>query len=123
MNRSIIGGLGLLAVLVIGCEDFMAEDVSDQMITLRAPADEASSETAQITFWWDALPINTGYRLQVVRPSFEQATSLVLDTLVYTYQVPFSLDSGRYAWRVRAENATYSGAYSPAHRFTITASQ
>ena len=120
MRNSVICISGLLIVALTGCEDFIAEDVSDQVVTLRAPADQASSEATELTFWWDALEANTGYRVQVVTPSFEQPTSLVLDTLVYKDQLTVALDSGQYAWHVRAEQASYRGVFSAPARFTIT---
>ena len=112
--------LGLIAVMLFGCDDFIAEDVSGSTLVIRAPTDQAIVPASKLTFWWDALEVNTAYRLQVVVPSFEQTAYLVVDTLINTHQFTMSLDSGRYAWRVRAENGTYRGGFSEPHHFTVT---
>lgn len=111
--------IGCLLGLLTACEDFIAEDVSQEVITLNTPAPGVSIERADITFWWEPLEVKTSYRLQVVTPSFEQAASLVLDTLVTTHQLDMTLASGPYTWRVRAENGTYRGAFSEARSFTV----
>jgi hypothetical protein len=112
--------LGCFSLLLASCEDFIAEDVSQETIILNAPDDQTITELSELTFWWEPLSIDTNYRLQIVTPSFDRTTSLILDTLVINNQLIFTLNSGQYAWRVRAENATYRGVFSNAHRFTIT---
>ena len=112
--------VSLLAALLVGCDDFIAEDVSDKKLIIRAPANQVTVLSPKITFWWDALDVNTAYRLQVVIPSFEQTSLLVLDTLIDTHQVATVLEAGQYAWRVRAENGAYQGAFSTPNSFIVT---
>lgn len=111
--------VSILAALLVGCDDFIAEDVSDKKLVIQAPADQVTVPSPEITFWWDALEVNTAYRLQVVIPSFEQTSLLVLDTLVDTHQIATVLEAGQYAWRVRAENGTYQGAFSVPSEFIV----
>ena len=121
-KRTLIPALivGLLAGLAVGCDDFVAEDVSEATVQPLAPADQVSTEQTEITFWWEPLSVNTAYRLQVVSPSFERAASLVVDTLVSDTQFALSLGANDYAWRVRAENGIYQSRFSPVHGFTVT---
>ncbi|WKN45342.1 hypothetical protein [Tunicatimonas pelagia] len=109
--------LGLLGL--ISCDDFIAEDVSNETIVLLAPADLITTERTDIILWWESLSVNTLYRVQVVSPTFEKSATLTIDTLVQTHQLPLVLTAGQYAWRVRAENATYQGTFSPARSFTV----
>lgn len=106
-----------------GCDDFIAEDISEAQIVLSAPVNGASATQNEVTFWWEPLEVNTSYRLQVVTPSFAEAASLILDTLVTTHQVRNALDPGTYAWRVRAENGTYRSVFSATNAFTVTADE
>lgn len=106
-------------LLLVSCEDFIAEDVSQETLTINAPADQITTELPELIFWWEALNANTSYRLQIVTPAFENASSLILDTLVSTNQVPIVFTTGQYAWRVRAENANYRGTFSEVRCFTI----
>ena len=111
--------VGCISLSLTGCEDFIAQDVSQETIILNAPADQTTTELSELTFWWEKLSVNTTYRIQIVTPSFDRTTSLVLDTLITNSQLTFTLEAGQYAWRVRAENATYRGAFSEAHSFTV----
>ena len=121
-KQVIIIGVHLLGTLLglSGCDDFIAEDISEAQIMLNAPVNGASATQNEVTFWWEPLEVNTSYRLQVVTPSFEEAASLILDTLVTTHQVRTTLESGTYAWRVGAENGTYRSIFSAANAFTVT---
>ena len=112
--------VSMLAALLVGCDDFIAEDVSDKKLVTRAPVDQVTVPSPEITFWWDALEVNTAYRMQVVVPSFEQTSLLVLDTLINTNQVTTMLEAGQYAWRVRAENGAYQGAFGTPNSFIVT---
>ena len=120
-KQVIIIGLHLLGTLLglSGCDDFIAEDISEAQIVLNAPVNGASATQNEVAFWWEPLEVNTSYRLQVVNPSFEEAASLILDTLLREHQYSIDLDSGTYAWRVRAENGNYRSAFSTINAFTV----
>ena len=108
-----------VALLLAGCDDFIAQDISEEKILLHAPADQTVTEQTSVTFWWEDLPVSTPYRLQIVVPSFEEPISLVLDSLVTTHQHTLELNPGTYSWRVRAENGNYTSAYSPTRYFVV----
>ena len=112
--------LSLIAMLLFGCDDFIAEDVSGYTLVVNSPADQVIVPSSKLTFWWDALEVNTAYRLQVVAPSFERTAFLAVDTLISTHRFTMPLDSGQYAWRVRAENGTYRGGFSKPRHFIVT---
>ena len=105
---------------LVGCDDFIAEDVSNEEIVLLAPGDQVEIDRNQLTFWWESLALRTKYRLEIVTPSFENPTSLVMDSLLDTHQLKVELDVGQYAWRVRAENGLYYSIYSDVRSFVIT---
>lgn len=122
-----------LVVLLSGCSEIIAPDISQETVIALTPADgalvpaatvpasanELSLPANTITFWWEPLSSETNYQLQVVSPSFEAPAYLVLDTLVADNKLDVQLGSGIYAWRVRADNGAYQTAFSAANQFSI----
>ncbi len=106
--------------LLFGCSVFMEEDISDDLVTLIAPADNDSTEIVTLTFWWNKNNDATSYRLQIVSPDFASATSVVLDTLVVEDKYDVTLFPGDFEWRVRAENGAYQTDWTTA-KLTIIA--
>ncbi|WP_321515382.1 hypothetical protein [Marinifilum fragile] len=104
----------ILFILLTGvaCSDFTEEDIEGDIVMLLGPADGSITETQSLTFWWEYLDGATKYRLQIVRPSFDGAISLELDTLITENRFLFSLYPGDFQWRVRAENEAYVSAYT-----------
>ncbi|MEQ8358193.1 MAG: hypothetical protein RH860_01815 [Cytophagales bacterium] len=103
----IIISLGLFA-----CEDILEEDVSDKNVLLIAPANGIETDLQNIGFLWEKIENVNSYRLQIATPNFDQAVSVLLDSLVEGNSFRFSLIPGKYQWRVRAENSAYESEYS-----------
>jgi phage gp46-like protein len=96
----------LMVTTAVACNDFIEEDLENDQIVLLGPADNVSTESQTLTFWWDDLEGASGYRLQIVNPDFENLTRLELDTLVAGNKFEHTLYAGDFEWRVRAENST-----------------
>jgi hypothetical protein len=100
--------LVLLAVAVTSCDDILETDLSDDMVTLRLPADGITqSDSVAVSFWWEELEGASKYELQIVSPDNINPQSLVLDTLVTKTQFSVSLPAGQYQWCVRGVNSGY----------------
>ncbi|MBV6644128.1 MAG: hypothetical protein KI790_01685 [Cyclobacteriaceae bacterium] len=86
-------------------------DISNESITILAPADSAISDTSQVSFWWEEVVGADEYRLSVVQPSFDAATMVLADTIFLTNRLSLQLPDGHFEWRVRAQNDQFVTAY------------
>lgn len=100
-----------LAVVFIGCKEFIEPSIEKKNVVLLAPTSGAESSLYSQTFWWEEVKDALKYRLQVVTPDFDHTLRLVLDTLVDRNKFNYSLDPGNYEWRVRAENGSSKTPY------------
>lgn len=102
----------LTGIILWACKkDFIVEDISNKTITVNSPANNLATTTNLITFWWEAVDGAEKYNLQVVKPSFASATSLILDTSISVTRFNLSLQPGSYQWRIKAFNAGHSTAF------------
>ncbi len=108
-----------LVGLFSGCSDIIAPDISSETVIAYTPANGIAVPVSTITFWWEPLSNNTSYQLQVVSPSFQAPAYLVLDTIITGNKLSIRLDSGNYAWRIRADNGAYQTAFSVANQFSV----
>jgi hypothetical protein len=109
----------LLLVLFLGsCKDIIEPDLGKQTVNLLSPVNGYNSQSASITFWWDEVKYATKYHLQVVKPNFNAIQTLLLDTHVTTNKFTYTLGSGPYQWRLRAENGSSQTAYAT-RSFTV----
>ncbi len=110
--------LFLSILLVMGCSDFLVEDISDERVNLKSPFDGLETYSNDISFWWDSLQWVDKYELQVVHPSFDSIAfvdvAVTLDGTIYDA----NLEDGTYEWTVIAKNSAYQ-AYSDTFSFTI----
>ncbi|MCF6318177.1 MAG: hypothetical protein L3J83_02695 [Proteobacteria bacterium] len=113
--------LFILSVLVINtaCSDIIeVEDISNKTVTLLAPTNEAVLNIIDLTFTWQTVEDAESYRIQIARPTFEEAVQIVKDTTVVSTSFSTSLEANSYEWRVRAENSAYETAFTT-QSFTI----
>lgn len=109
----------LLAVLISsGCSEFIEPSLNKKSIALLAPSDNIETTSYQQTFWWQTHEDAFQYRLQIALPSFNNIGKLILDTVVKSDKFTYTLDPGKYQWRVRAENGSSQTAYAT-QSFTI----
>ncbi len=117
MKRIII--LFGLLLSIIACSDIIeVEDISNKTVTMLAPTDNAVLDTLRTTFTWEALAAAEHYYLQVATPTFENATKIVVDTLLVKTSYSELLPINNYQWRIRAENSAYKTSYTQ-QNFTI----
>lgn len=105
----------VLVILIfgfVGCE-YITEvgDLSGKSIMVLAPKNGTVVDSIA-TFTWEALEEAENYHLQVAKPSFENASQIVIDTLMTKTNYTKPLGTGNYEWRVRGENSGYVTAYS-----------
>lgn len=100
------------ALLSGGCDEFFEEDIEKDTITMLAPADGIETEIVTQTFWWHEIDGATGYRMQIVAPSFNSIEVFVVDTLVKGDKFETTLYPGDFEWRVRGENSAYQTDWS-----------
>jgi len=109
----------LLTILFLGCEEpFIEENLTESTINILAPTDKAVIENTSINFSWDAVDQATSYRLQIARPTFEDAFQIIEDTVVSGTSFRTELVKNRYEWRVRGQNSGTSTSYVQA-AFTV----
>lgn len=116
MKKLIIGVFGVL--FFYSCEDIVSvPDISDDLIILIAPTDDAILETPEVTFTWEEIDFADQYQIQVATPNFNQANQVVLDTILGDSLQTFrnlttSLVSDNYQWRVRGLNDSFQTDYT-----------
>ncbi|HKG08719.1 MAG TPA: hypothetical protein VKB19_19775 [Pedobacter sp.] len=118
MNRYKHNFAAICAVLqlitICGCKDFIEPSLEKRQVVLVAPADGTGTNTYQVGFAWEAVEDALGYRLQVATPDFDNAVSLVTDTVIIDgnkERLELTLDPGQYEWRLRAQNGSSVSAY------------
>jgi hypothetical protein len=104
-------------VIIIGCEDFFEQDLSEKSVTLVAPSNGVITDISVQTFWWEELDGAFEYQLQVVSTGFDSIVQLVLDTTITGTQFQQSLYPGAFQWRVRALNGS---SMSPFTTYSLT---
>lgn len=103
----------LLLLLVSSCSDIVeVEDISNSIVTVLAPTNDAILTAADITFSWQALDDAENYSIQIATPNFENATQIILDSTITSTSFTKLLEAGDYEWRINARNSEYSTAYT-----------
>lgn len=109
----------LLVFTFFSCEEvLMEDDISEEIVVLLAPADNAQFFSTSVTLTWEPVQYATKYRLQIAKPNFATATEIVLDTELSTTSFTQQLNIGDYEWRVKAINSAYETNYV-ARRLTV----
>ncbi|MBI1227731.1 MAG: hypothetical protein GC192_21030 [Bacteroidetes bacterium] len=100
--------LFLLFSLLAACGDIIEDDLSKDTVIMLAPSNGAKASNTAIKFWWEELEGATSYRLQVVSPTFDSITNLLIDEeIVDETQFETTLPSGHYQWTVIGKNFGY----------------
>ncbi|WP_010518680.1 hypothetical protein [Croceivirga radicis] len=121
INRFII----LLVVLLVSCEEiFEVDDLSMSQVSITAPKEGAVINDSIVNLSWEELAGSERYLIQVARPNFEDASQLVLDTILVldsTYvgsKIRVKLNKSPYEWRIKASNSAFESQYNLAN-FTV----
>lgn len=102
----------LFAFILYSCKEFIEVSLEDKKVVLLAPGQSSESGTYAQTFWWEPVDDALSYRLQIVKPGFNNIVAMIVDTLVKGNRFNMTLDPGKYEWRVRAENGSSKSLYS-----------
>lgn len=105
----------LFTIGLFSCKDFIEEDISRDMVVLRAPANNLQTVILTHTFWWDELDGSEQYNMQIVEGTFSSAIRLLLDTTIGLNKFNYTLYPGSFQWRVKGINngsETYYTTYS-----------
>ena len=86
------------------CEDFIEEDIDDEMVSLLAPANNLTTIQLTHTFWWDWVNGAETYNMQLVEGSFGSVSQFLLDTTITRNKFEYTLYPGSFQWRVRGMN-------------------
>lgn len=107
-----------IVLLVVGCSDFLTQDISEERVVLRAPFNGLQTQNTAVSFWWDTLEFADSYALEVVSPSYDSIAyvNVLVEQEGNIYDA--ELQDGDYQWTVIAKNSAYE-AYSDTFSFTI----
>lgn len=108
-----------LVVMLSACDDIIElEDLSARELTVLAPKEGSTPNTNTVNFNWEEVEDATSYQVQIAQPTFENASQIVLDSVVSLDTlgyVPTNLNhkllNGAYQWRIRAKNSGFNTAY------------
>lgn len=106
--------LFLIIILVgfIACDDIIeVVDISKETISILAPKNGSVIDTTRVIFTWESIEDAENYHLQVASPAFENASQILVDTLITKSNYTVNLDVANYEWRIRAENSDYQTNY------------
>jgi len=100
-------------VLAWSCtKDFIVKDIKNELVTIIAPANNLTTSSNAITFWWEETDGAEKYTVQIVKPTFAAVQQLVVDTNIIGDKFNYSLTPGSYQWRIKATNAGGSTAWT-----------
>ncbi|MFL1013664.1 hypothetical protein [Flavisericum labens] len=103
----------MFILFFVACDDIIeVEDISKQSVDILAPTDNSTVDTVKVAFSWSPVSDAEQYHLQVAKPSFENASQIVADTLLTRQSYSQDLVEGNYQWRIRAENSGYATPYT-----------
>ena len=93
------------------CGLIIEKDLTTKNINIISPAENDTIAQNYITFWWDEVEGATSYNLQIVKPSFNSVTELILDSNITDNKFFINLSNGNYQWRIKAQNNNTSTAF------------
>ncbi len=108
-----------LVCCFFACDDIVeVKDISGEVVTILAPANEVTIDSTKVNFSWENLDEVVEYRIQVASPNFEMAQQIMLDSLVTTNNHSSTLVNGVYQWRIKGINTEFETAYTVSN-FTV----
>lgn len=99
-------------LFLFACEIIFVEDISEQSVVLLSPSNNAEIPKGVIRLDWESLVDANEYRVQVAIPNFQNASQILLDSVISNTTITKELDVNNYQWRVRALNSDYATAYT-----------
>lgn len=108
-----------LFLIIQGCDDFIAVNISKETPILILPAANDTIQANPVIFKWEEMKGATSYRIEVVSPSFSNIQSFPVDSVVSGTQFSIGLDSMQYEVRITAINAGYTSNKSAVRPFYV----
>jgi hypothetical protein len=120
MNKRIILILLIGSAGLCSCEDILeVTDISSQAVNLLAPTNGTVLTDNTVNLNWEHVEEATGYTVQVATPNFENATQILIDSVIemdtlghLPTQLQQNLLNGNYEWRVKAFNSGFETLYA-----------
>ncbi len=114
----------LITFLLFGCDDIIeSDDISEKQVQLLAPSNGSVITDNTINLNWIELEDILSYKIQIAQPNFENATQILLDsvikkdtalTVLPTQINNLVLLNGNYEWRIKASNGSFETLYNTA---------
>lgn len=117
-NSRLLSVLAIMSFSIWSCDDVLEEDITDDNMTIITPLEGTVINTNITSFQWNALDGADEYRVQVSN----DVNAIVVDSLVTTTSLNYSLTPGSYSWRVKGKNFAYETPYTFPVSFTVEAS-
>lgn len=109
----------MLLVFIVSCEELLeVTDISEQSVELLAPLEGTSVNDSLVNFTWNGVEEANAYHIQVATPDFDNASQLVLDSIIVLDSTFFgtkaskALLNGSYEWRVKGMNSDFETPFS-----------
>lgn len=103
----------ILLATFCSCEELIeVEDISNETVSVLAPANNSILESTMVNFTWQPIDRAESYQLQVALPNFDNAQTIVEDTIISTTNYTKTLESGNYQWRIKAINFAYETLFT-----------
>ncbi len=99
---------GEIRTLIIAADSTL----TNQVLALVSPIDNAKTNDATITFLWQNLSLATHYRIQISDEGFNNSTLIDVEDTTSNDFYTATLSEGTYFWRVRAENSSSESDYT-----------
>lgn len=97
-----------------------AIDLSQQIIVLQTPANDMYLDSLLTTFTWQAISAADNYSVQIASPDFSLTSNIVLDSLVTSNSISYTLAGEQeYQWRVRGLNDNSATPYAFPFNFSV----
>lgn len=97
----------LTMFVLLSCNDFFEEDISDKTIQVVCPTDGAKLPSNKLSFVWKKEEGVEIYHIVIVSPSFKNVQRYVCDTILTDYKFELELSSGDYQWSIQGKNSAY----------------
>ena len=111
----------LFSFTINACNELIEEDLADHEVNIVAPKDGTETAHQTILFAWEMVEHGRSYHIQVATPTFNNAQTLLVDSIMSfpdTIQVKTSLSyelfPGDFQWRVRSFNGSSTTPYTVA---------
>jgi len=109
----------LIAISFCSCDDIIeVTDISNEQVTLLAPLNNTVVADSLVNFNWNSVNEAESYLVQIATPNFENASQLVLDSVIVIdtsftgTSVSRMLLDNTYEWRVKAFNSDFETDFS-----------